>query len=90
MFAGGQEPVGQFKMGAGGGDDAKRPGPGQGLIEGGENRHAIFFGDPGGRERGGILHAGELDQPGGGQIRVDAGMFLAQGPDPKHGHFKLG
>ena len=90
MFAGGQEGVSQLEMGAGGGDDAESGRTGHGLTQGGKNRHAIFFGDFGGGLRGGIMHAGKLDQPGGGQIGVDAGMFLAQGTDPQDGHFKLG
>ena len=90
MLAGGQEGIGDGEMRDGGSDDAKGIRPGQGAVEGGKNRHAVFFGDFGGVLRGGILHAGKFDQAGGGETGVDAGMFLAEGTHPDHRHFKLG
>ena len=80
---------GQFEMGVGGGDDAEGVGGGEGVVEGGESRDVVFLGDFRGLLWRKIMHAGEVDLSGRGQLGINAGVFLAQGADPEHRDFKF-
>ncbi len=89
MLAGGEDCFGQFKMGGGGGDDAERLGGKEGLVEGGESRDLILFGNLRGLLRRNIMHAGKTDLSRRGQPGINAGVFLAKGTDPEHGNLEL-
>ncbi len=90
MFAGGEEAFGEVEMRVGRGDDAEGVGPGEGVANGGGRRATRYFSAIlAAWVCGKVMHAGEFDQAGGGEIGVDAGVFLAQGADPEHRDFKI-
>ena len=68
--------------------DAEGISRGEGLVERGEGRDAVFLGDFGGLAGRKVMDAGEVDLAGGSEFGIDAGMFLAQGADPEHRDFK--
>ena len=88
MFAGGEESAGHFEMGARGRDDAEGPGGGQGVVQRGEDRDAIFLGDPGRLGCCDSCTPAKTMRPAAA-IGINAGVFLAQGADADHRHFEF-
>ena len=79
MLAGGEELARDVEVGVRRSDDAEGVGSGERGFDGREDLGAALGGDLLGGGGVGIVHAGELEGVGRrGQLRVDAGMFLAE------------
>src|SRR5690606_17477630 len=79
---------GDLMVRMGGGDDAEGVGSLGGFGDRTEGTGGIFVGDLFRHGRIKIINAGERDRAGrgGGELRVDARVFLPEGPGSNHSH----
>jgi hypothetical protein len=90
VLAGGDEAAGQIEMRVRGRNDAESLGASQGLFQCAKTRNAQFAGDFCPLGSGDIINSGEDDLAGGGEVGINAGVFLPQGTDSDDCDFEFG